>query len=57
MPVPAGLSFESIPGLSTEMIERLNAARPATLDHAARVTGVTPAALAALHFAIVKRAA
>ena len=57
VPVPAGLSFESIPGLSTEMIERLNAARPATLDHAARVTGVTPAALAALHFAIVKRAA
>ena len=55
--VPVGLIFESIPGLSNEMIERLDAARPATLDQAARVPGVTPAALAALHFAIVKRAA
>ncbi|PZQ62142.1 MAG: tRNA uridine-5-carboxymethylaminomethyl(34) synthesis enzyme MnmG [Sphingomonas taxi] len=40
--------LRTIPGLSTEMIERLDTARPATLDEASRVRGVTPAALAAL---------
>ena len=40
--------FAAIPGLSNEMIERLGAARPATLAAAGRIPGVTPAALAAL---------
>ena len=40
--------FAEIAGLSREMIERLSAARPATLAAAGRVPGVTPAALAAL---------
>lgn len=40
--------YEAIPGLSREMVERLSAARPATLAAAGRVAGVTPAALAAL---------
>jgi tRNA uridine 5-carboxymethylaminomethyl modification enzyme len=39
------------------MVERLSATRPETLDHASRIRGVTPAALAALHFQLVKRAA
>lgn len=43
---PAALA--AIPGLSTEMIERLGQSRPGTLDEASRVRGVTPAALAAL---------
>ena len=46
--VPAALDFAAIPGLSTEMIERLSAARPASLGAAARVRGVTPAALTAI---------
>ena len=46
--VPAALDFASIPGLSSEMIERLSAARPASLGAAARVRGVTPAALTAI---------
>lgn len=46
--VPALLDFAMIPGLSTEMIERLSAARPASLGAAARVRGVTPAALTAI---------
>ena len=37
--------------------ERLSAAGPADLDQAARVAGVTPAALSALHFALVRQAA
>jgi tRNA uridine 5-carboxymethylaminomethyl modification enzyme len=46
--IPDGLDFAAIPGLSTEMRQRLGAARPATLGSAGRVPGVTPAALAAL---------
>jgi len=40
--------FAAVPGLSREMVERLEAARPATLSAAGRVPGITPAALAAL---------
>ena len=53
---PADLDFKSVPGLSTEMIERLSASRPETLDQAARLPGVTPAALAALHFTVARAA-
>lgn len=49
--------YERVPGLSTEMLERLQASRPANLDEASRLPGVTPAALSALHFALVKAAA
>ena len=40
--------YDRIAGLSREMVERLTAARPATLAAAGRVPGVTPAALATL---------
>jgi tRNA uridine 5-carboxymethylaminomethyl modification enzyme len=47
--VPLGqLAYAAVPGLSREMVERLEAARPATLADAARIRGITPAALAAL---------
>lgn len=46
--LPAGLDYRNIAGLSNEMVERLDAARPETLAAAARVRGVTPAALAAI---------
>ena len=46
--LPTDLVFERIPGLSTEMVERLNVARPATLAATARVRGMTPAALSAI---------
>ena len=39
------------------MGERLELAGPADLDQASRVPGVTPAALSALHFALVRNAA
>ena len=47
--IPAAFSFESVPGLSREVVERLHERRPGTLAHAARVPGVTPAALAILN--------
>ena len=43
-----GFPYEGIPGLSREMIERLERSRPATLADAGRVPGITPAALATL---------
>ncbi len=46
--VPRGTDFAAIPGLSAEMAERLHAAQPETLGQAARVRGVTPAAVTAL---------
>ena len=55
--IPPALDFAAIPGLSTEMAERLSASRPETLDQASRVHGVTPAALSALYVAASRRAA
>jgi tRNA uridine 5-carboxymethylaminomethyl modification enzyme len=52
-----GFDFGCVPGLSNEMRERLGKAGPADLDQASRVPGVTPAALSALHFALVRAAA
>jgi tRNA uridine 5-carboxymethylaminomethyl modification enzyme len=55
--IPVNFEFARVPGLSNEMRERLQAAGPSNLDQAARVAGVTPAALSALHFALVRAAA
>jgi tRNA uridine 5-carboxymethylaminomethyl modification enzyme len=44
----AGLDFKAIPGLSNEMVEKLEAARPETLGAASRIRGITPAALSAI---------
>lgn len=46
--LPVDLDFEGVGGLSTEIREKLNAARPETLGAAARISGVTPAAITAL---------
>ncbi|MEM7701404.1 MAG: tRNA uridine-5-carboxymethylaminomethyl(34) synthesis enzyme MnmG [Pseudomonadota bacterium] len=40
--------YAGVPGLSNEMVERLSDAAPPTLAAAGRVSGVTPAALAAV---------
>jgi len=53
----SSLDFSSVPGMSTEMAERLELARPETLDQASRIRGVTPAALSALYVAACRRAA
>ncbi len=55
--IGSGFDFARVHGLSTEMLERLRIVRPANLDEAARISGVTPAALSALHFALVRAAA
>jgi tRNA uridine 5-carboxymethylaminomethyl modification enzyme len=49
--------YRTIGGLSNEMVERLEAARPADLAAASRIRGITPAALAAILVAAQRRAA
>ena len=46
--LPDGLDYGTVGSLSTEAREKLSRARPATLAAAARISGVTPAALTAL---------
>ena len=51
------LDYAAIPSLSMEVRERLGNARPATLGAAARLPGVTPAALDALTMVLMRQAA
>lgn len=46
--IPAQFCYRGIPGLSHEVVERLTTVRPRTVGQAARVPGVTPAAVAIL---------
>jgi tRNA uridine 5-carboxymethylaminomethyl modification enzyme len=46
--IPNSMNFGRIPGISREVCERLTRVRPATLGQAARIPGVTPAAVAIL---------
>lgn len=55
--IPSGFDYGAVPGLSNEMIERLSASRPETLDQASRIPGLTPAALTALFVAASRQAA
>jgi tRNA uridine 5-carboxymethylaminomethyl modification enzyme len=50
--IPEGLDYAALPNLSGEMVERLAAVRPRTLDQASRIPGVTPAALTVLRLAV-----
>ena len=47
--IPSTLSFDGVPGLSREVVQRLTERRPETIGTAARIPGMTPAALAVLH--------
>jgi tRNA uridine 5-carboxymethylaminomethyl modification enzyme len=47
-PLAADLDYDAIAGLSTEVREKLKAVRPTSLGQAARISGVTPAAIAIL---------
>ena len=46
--IPDGFEFAGIPGLSREVQDKLQRVRPSTLGQAARIPGVTPAAVAVL---------
>ncbi len=46
--IPPTFQFSGIPGLSTEVRQKLDRVRPETLGQASRIPGVTPAAIAVL---------
>ena len=46
--MPDDIDYDVVPGLSTEVRQRLAQTRPATLGQASRVSGVTPAAVSLL---------
>jgi tRNA uridine 5-carboxymethylaminomethyl modification enzyme len=46
--IPPEMSFGNISGLSNEVVERLDRARPQTFGEARRLPGLTPAALSTL---------
>ena len=46
---PEAFRYAGIPGLSREMIEKMERVRPRTLAQAARIPGVTPAAVSILN--------
>jgi tRNA uridine 5-carboxymethylaminomethyl modification enzyme len=47
-PIPIGFDFNDIPGLSREVQQKLQRVNPGTLGQAARIPGVTPAAITIL---------
>jgi tRNA uridine 5-carboxymethylaminomethyl modification enzyme len=51
-PIPPGLAYDQIHGLSTELRQKLSAIRPTSLGQASRIDGMTPAALSVLMIAI-----
>ena len=50
--IPGGLDYASIRGLTTEVREKLEKGRPDTLGQAARIPGITPAAISILAIAL-----
>ena len=57
LPLPAGMDYAEVKGLSSEAAQKLNAVQPETLGQAGRIAGVTPAALSLLLLHVRKRAA
>jgi tRNA uridine 5-carboxymethylaminomethyl modification enzyme len=55
-PLPADLDYARLEGLSHEVRQKLAALRPATVGQAARIEGVTPAAVSILLVHLKKRA-
>jgi len=53
--LPANLDYTQVSGLSTEVRQRLTEVRPTTLGQAARIPGVTPAAVSLLRIHLKKR--
>ena len=55
MPLPAGLDYSRVQGLSNEVREKLARVRPASIGQASRIAGVTPAAVSLLLIHLKKR--
>jgi tRNA uridine 5-carboxymethylaminomethyl modification enzyme len=53
--IPEGFDFTGIPGLSKEIVEKLNRFNPVTLGQANRISGVTPSAITLLMIYLKKQ--
>ena len=53
--LPEDLDYTGVRGLSNELKQKLSTARPATLDQAGRLPGMTPAAISLLRVHLKKR--
>lgn len=53
--LPKDMDYSKITGLSTEILEKLTSVQPETIGHAARIPGVTPAAISLLLVYLKKR--
>lgn len=56
VPLPDDLDYSLVAGLSREAMEKLKSARPANMGQAARISGITPAALACVEIHLKKLA-
>ncbi|NMH66803.1 tRNA uridine-5-carboxymethylaminomethyl(34) synthesis enzyme MnmG [Shewanella salipaludis] len=53
--LPLNLDYQEVPGLSNEVIAKLNNHKPETIGQASRISGVTPAAISILLVHLKKR--
>jgi tRNA uridine 5-carboxymethylaminomethyl modification enzyme len=56
VPLPGDLDYRTVRGLSVEVRQKLVAQRPETIGQAARISGITPAAIAVLLVHLKRRA-
>jgi tRNA uridine 5-carboxymethylaminomethyl modification enzyme len=54
--IPAGFDYDKVRGLSAEVLLKLKRTQPATVGQAARISGVTPAAISLLLVHLKRRA-
>jgi tRNA uridine 5-carboxymethylaminomethyl modification enzyme len=52
--IPEGLDYQTIPGLSNEVKEKLSKIRPISLGQASRISGITPAAVTIIQIYLKK---
>ena len=57
LPIPPDFDYGAVRGLSAEVLQKLEAARPATVGQARRIAGVTPAAVSLLLVHLRRRGA
>ena len=53
--LPEDIDYSKVPGLRKEIIQKLSKAKPLTLGHAARLEGITPAAITAIMIYLQKQ--
>ena len=55
--MPVAFDYSQVTGLSNEVVQKLNEAKPVTLGQAGRISGVTPAAVSLLMIYMKKQKA